>query len=54
MKKEEENMNTKNQNTKNPIKVKIQNLIGIPLSTLINWLFMFGGRPNLENRFISC
>jgi len=47
-------MNTKNQNTKNPINVKIQKLIGIELSTLINWLFMFGAKPNLENRFIFC
>ncbi|KAF0247746.1 MAG: hypothetical protein FD167_2853 [bacterium] len=53
--KEETIMNTKNQNTESSTKTILQTLIGIPLSALIHWLFMFGATPNLKaNRGLSC
>ena len=50
---EETIMNAKNQNTKSSTKTILQVLIGIPLSTLIHWLFMFDTRPTLVARFGS-
>ncbi len=51
--KEETIMDTKNQNTESSTKTILQTLIGIPLSTLIHWLFMFDTRPALVARFGS-
>lgn len=41
-------MNSKILNTKSLINVEFYNLTGIPLSTLVSWLFMFSSTPALE------